>query len=60
MRGQKDRGMVMEWTAEELLAWYEERAAIMEYEGGLRRITAEAFARQAADKMDTQREQGHE
>jgi hypothetical protein len=52
--------MVMEWTAEELLAWYEERAAIMEYEGGLRRITAEAFARQAADKLVTQQEQGDE
>jgi hypothetical protein len=50
----------MEWTAEEVLEWYEERAAIMEYEGGLRRITAEAFARQAADKLVTQQEQGDE
>jgi hypothetical protein len=52
--------MVMEWTAEELAEWCEERAAIMEYEGGLRRITAEAFARQAADKLVTQQEQGDE
>lgn len=41
----KNVGRYVEWTKEARRGLYEERAAIMEFDGGLSRIEAEATAR---------------